>query len=123
MGERGRNTPSSRKSRCRAHRARAVIRSRAVSESPRPSIRYRRHPQTAGRIVDGLAFVVTADDSKLHTLNGTATRMWQLAAQGCTADEIADDLTARYEVDRDTARRDAERCLRDLVTRRILIAE
>lgn len=94
-----------------------------MSESLSSSVRYRRHPQTAGRIVDGLAFVVTADDSKLHTLNGTATRLWQLAAQGCTVEEAADDLSARYQADPDTARRDAERCLRDMVARRILIAE
>ena len=32
--------------------------------------RYRRNPQTAGRIIDGQAFVVTPADNKLHTLNG-----------------------------------------------------
>lgn len=88
-----------------------------------PATRYRRHPQTAGRIIDGLAFVVTADDNKLHTLNATATRLWQLAASGCTADDAADELTARFEVEREVARRDAERCLADMTARRILIAE
>lgn len=84
---------------------------------------YRRNPQTAGRVIDGLAFVVTPDDNKLHTLNATATRLWQLAASGCTAEAAADELCSRYEVDRDTALRDTESCLRDLVARQILIAE
>jgi hypothetical protein len=84
---------------------------------------YRRNPQTAGRVIDGLAFVVTPDDNKLHTLNATATRLWQLAARGCTAQAAADELCTHYEVDRDTALRDAGSCLHDLVTRQILIAE
>jgi hypothetical protein len=94
-----------------------------VSENPAPAPRYRRHPQTAGRIIDGLAFVVTADDSKLHTLNAAATRLWQLAAAGCTVEDAADELTACFEVEREVARRDAARCLEDMTARRILVAE
>lgn len=86
-------------------------------------MRYRRHPHTAGRIIDGLAFVVTADDNKLHTLNAAATRLWQLAAQGCTAEQAADELVVHYEVDRDTALRDAAQCLDDMVSRQILAVE
>lgn len=88
-----------------------------------PATRYRRHPQTAGRIIDGLAFVVTADDNKLHTLNAAATQLWQLAASGCTVDDAADALTARFEVARDVAHRDAAACLEDMAARRILVAE
>lgn len=85
--------------------------------------RFRKHPQTAGRIVDGLAFVVTGDDQKLHTLNQTATRLWELAAAGCTAEEAADALVELFEVDRPTALADVRQCLEDLVDRRILIRE
>ncbi|WP_428261167.1 PqqD family protein [Haliangium sp.] len=81
---------------------------------------YRRHPQTAGRVIDGLAFVVTADDNKLHTLNAAATRLWELAASGCTVEAAADELVRCYRVDRATAREDAARCLAELVGRRIL---
>ena len=84
---------------------------------------YKKNPHTAGRVIDGLAFVVTPDDNKLHTLNDTATYLWQEAAHGLTAEGAADKLTARYQVDRATALRDADACLRDLVTRQILIAE
>ena len=85
--------------------------------------RYRRNPQTAGRVIDGLAFVVTPDDNKLHTLNAAATQLWQLAQQGVSADDAADALCAEYEVDRDTARADARACLDDLVSRQILVVE
>ena len=96
----------------------------ALSMTP-PTAVYRRNPQTAGRIIDGQAFVVTPDNSKLHTLNATATYLWQLASssEGCTAARAADELTARYRIDRESALRDAEACFRDLVGRQILIAE
>lgn len=87
------------------------------------AVTYRRNPQTAGRIIDGLAFVVTPDNNKLHTLNAAATRIWQLAARGCTAGAAADELCTHYEVDPATALRDADACLRDLVARQILIAD
>ncbi|HVK73796.1 MAG TPA: PqqD family protein [Kofleriaceae bacterium] len=85
--------------------------------------RYRRNPQTAGRVIDGQAFVVTPDDNKLHTLNGTATQLWQLAAAGLSTDEAAAALCAEYEIDRATAERDAAAFLDDLVARQILVVD
>jgi hypothetical protein len=46
-----------------------------------------------------------------------------MAGDGLTAERAADELSARYQVDRATALRDAEACLRDLVARQILVAE
>lgn len=85
--------------------------------------RYRRNPQTAGREIDGQAFVVTPDDNKLHTLNEAATCLWRLAASGLSADDAAAALCAEYEIDSATARRDAEACLDDLVARQILLVD
>jgi len=85
--------------------------------------RYRRNPQTAGRIIDGQAFVVTPDDNKLHTLNGAATILWTAAAQGTSVEDAAALLVREYEVDDATAREDAAACLGDLVARRILVEE
>lgn len=86
------------------------------------SVSYKKNPHTAGRIIDGLAFIVTPNDNKLHTLNATATRLWQLAAEELTAEVAADDLCSRFQVERADALRDAHVCLRDLVARRILVA-
>lgn len=85
--------------------------------------RYRRNPQTAGRVIDGQAFVVTPDDNKLHTLNGAATMLWQLTAAGASVDDAAAELCKQYEVDLATARADAAACLDDLVARHILVVE
>ncbi|MBP8805198.1 MAG: PqqD family protein [Kofleriaceae bacterium] len=83
--------------------------------------RYQRNPQTAGRIIDGQAFVVTPDDNKLHTLNGAATLLWTLAASGASVDDAAAALCREYEIDDATARTDAAACLDDLVARQILV--
>ncbi len=87
--------------------------------------RYRRNPQTAGRVIDGQAFVVTPDDNKLHTLNGAATTLWALAAAATataiSVDEAAEALCSEYEIDRETAAQDAGECLEDMVARQILI--
>lgn len=85
--------------------------------------RYRRNPLIAGRVIDGLAFVVTPEDNKLHTLNEAATVLWNRAADGLSADDATAALCAEYEIDDVTARRDAEACLDDLVTRQILVVE
>ena len=85
--------------------------------------RDRRNPHTAGRVVDGLAFVVTPDDNKLHTLNGSATKLWTIAKGApITADDAARALVETYEIDAETARADAIACLEDLVARAILVA-
>lgn len=83
--------------------------------------RFRRNPHAAGRIIDGLAFVVTPDDNKLHTLNGSATRLWNLAVRPVTVAEAAHSLTEVYDVDAASAERDATECLDDLVARNILL--
>jgi hypothetical protein len=83
--------------------------------------RYRQNPRTAGRVIDGQAFVVTPDDNKLHTLNGTGSHIWELAEKALTVEEIAQALARRYAVPDDRARTDAERFCDDLVARGILV--
>jgi hypothetical protein len=82
---------------------------------------YSRNPQTAGRVIDGQAFIVTPDDNKLHTLNGAATKLWQLAADGVSLDTATAALCEEFEIDSATAARDAEACLSDMVERQILV--
>lgn len=84
--------------------------------------RYRRNPQTAGRVIDGQAFIVTPDDNKLHTLNGAATTLWTLAATAISAEDAAAALCEEFEIDQETASRDAVACLDDMTARQILVA-
>jgi hypothetical protein len=82
--------------------------------------KYRQNPRTAGRVIDGLAFVVTPDDNKLHTLNATGTEIWRQAETACTLDELAAALARRFAVEPAQARGDAGRFCSDLVARGIL---
>jgi hypothetical protein len=84
--------------------------------------RYRRHPQTAGRIIDGLAFIVTPDSRRMHTLNATATFLWELAKSGFTAEEAARALVEQYEVDESQALLDSKECVDSMIARQILVA-
>jgi hypothetical protein len=81
---------------------------------------YRQNPRTAGRVIDGLAFVVTPDDNKLHSLNVTGTFIWQLAETGRTVGEVAAFLARRFDVPAERARGDAARFCEDLRERGIL---
>ncbi len=87
------------------------------------SVKYHRNPQTAGRVIDGLAFVVTPNDNKLHNLNQTATRLWELAGEpdGCTVESGAAELSSVFQVDAERAKQDVTACLDDLVRREILV--
>lgn len=87
------------------------------------SVKYHRNPQTAGRLIDGMAFVVTPDDNKLHTLNNTATKLWVLAGEdsGCTVETGASNLVEYFQVDEARAKSDVSTCLADLVRRQILV--
>ena len=81
---------------------------------------YRKHPNTAGRIVDGLAFVVTADDNKLHTLNETGTEIWALAQDEFTVQKAAEALVKKFEVDLETATADVLESLATFVEQGLL---
>lgn len=81
---------------------------------------YRQNVRTAGRVIDGLAFVITPDDNKLHSLNKAGALVWALAESGCTLEEVAHRIAERFEVGREQALADAGRFCDDLVARKIL---
>ncbi len=88
------------------------------------SQRYLKNPQTAGRVLGGQAFVITPEDNRLHTLNETATYVWELAeAGGITLGEAAAALTKTFRVTEEQARADIGGCFADLVERQILVIE
>jgi len=74
-------------------------------------------------VIAGLAYVITADNQRMHTLNATATALWELSRRGFTAAEAASALSGEFEVSLETAARDLVPCLQDLVARTILVAE
>lgn len=65
------------------------------------------NPDTPARTVDGSAIVITPHDSKLHTLNQTATFIWDRADGSRTLEHIARELVTVFDVELEVVRREA----------------
>lgn len=82
----------------------------------------KQNPDTPARTLDGEAIVITPDDSVLHTLNDTATFIWDRADGTRTLQAIAGELGAEFEVDPETLQREAIAFVEDAVRRGLLLA-
>ncbi len=69
-----------------------------------------RNPKLAWREIDGEMVIISPEDSQVHELNETASLIWK-HAEGQTLDQLAQRISAEYEVSRETARADLEELL------------
>jgi hypothetical protein len=76
---------------------------------------FRHNPQTASRVIDQVAFVVTTNGNKLHTLNRVGTHIWEMLSEPRDIEEISRALVERFDVEADVARADADRFCAKLV--------
>jgi hypothetical protein len=60
----------------------------------------RQNPETAARVIEGLAYVIDPVTSELHSFNETATRAWELADGNSTVSQIVDVIASEYDADR-----------------------
>ena len=81
----------------------------------------RQNPDTPARTIDGEAIVITPGDSTLHTLNSTATFIWDRADGTRTLRQIAAQLLDEFDIDEATLRADAAGFVLDAVTRGLLL--
>jgi PqqD family protein of HPr-rel-A system len=65
------------------------------------------------REVDGELLVLDTEADRIHQLNSTASEIWRLHHAGSDANEIADALANRFEVDKDKAVTDVFQVLQD----------
>lgn len=77
--------------------------------------------KTAHRIIDGEAVVVNLTDSTFQTLNSVATFIWQQADGKTRVKEIVQNVCQEFEVDRDTAEKDCQEFIRELVNKDMLV--
>jgi hypothetical protein len=82
----------------------------------------RQNPDTPARTIDGEAIVITPVDSTLHTLNDTATFIWDRADGTRTLESIAEEMLQEFDIDADTLRKDAIAFVEDAVRRNLLLA-
>lgn len=79
------------------------------------------NPDTPARTIDGEAIVITPADSTLHTLNDTATFIWDRADGTRTLEQIAAEMAREFEVDEAALRADALTFVEDAVRRGLLL--
>lgn len=81
------------------------------------------HPQVASRIVDGEAVIVLADSGEVVVLNGTGSRIWELADGSRTLDEIAQLIALEYNTTWEQAEQDVATFVQELVDNKMLVLE
>ena len=79
------------------------------------------HPQTAGRVIDGEAILMLADDSEIQVLNTVGSRIFELADGSRSISEIAQVIAREYQVDEAQAQQDALSFVRQLVAQNVMI--
>ncbi len=81
-----------------------------------------RHRDTAARLLGDETIVMSVRDSRVFTLNPTASLIWE-AADGVTPlrEIVARGVTAEFEVDAETAYRDALELVGRLAQEGILV--
>jgi hypothetical protein len=81
----------------------------------------RRNPRLAFRAVgDEGGLVVDSDESKVHVLNPTGSRIFSMLDGAHSHEEIVGALVAEFEISEDEARRDLDLFLRQLEEKRAL---
>lgn len=78
------------------------------------------NPDTPARTIDGEAIVITPHDSTLHTLNETATYIWDRADGTRTLEQIAQQMLEEFEVEPETLKADALAFVEEAVQKGLL---
>ena len=82
---------------------------------------HKRAANLASRVLKGEAIIMNPVDSSLFSLNETATAIWEAADGRTTLQEIVDhDVCPQFDVDRDSALRDAQQLVEALAEQSIL---
>ena len=66
----------------------------------------KQNPDTAARVIDGLAYVIDPVTSELHSFNETATKAWELADGSRTVETIVGAIAAEYDADKPLVERE-----------------
>ena len=74
-------------------------------------------------ILDGQAVLLNLDSGNYHSLNGTATRVWQSIEAGVDTERIQNSIAGEFDVDPAVVERDVRSVIDDLIERGLLIRE
>ncbi len=79
------------------------------------------HPQTAGRVIDGEAVVILAEDSEINVLNSVGSRIFELADGQHSLASIVAVISDEYDVALTEAQADVTAFVEALVAQRVLV--
>ena len=83
-------------------------------------VRYQQNPDVACQVFADEAVLIAARSSQMYSLNPTATIIWQALAQPRTATQVADAVSAVFEVDAARALADVSGFLADFADRDLI---
>jgi len=75
------------------------------------------NPETTGRLIDDMYFVMHGSASELHSLNGVGADIWRLADGTRTVAEIARVVGEEYDVEPPLAQADVVEFLESLLAK------
>ena len=78
--------------------------------------------EAAASVMDGEAIMMNLTQGVYYSTDGAGARIWELAAAGYTAPEIADALCTEYAVSPEQARPDVNHLLDQFVQEKLLYA-
>ena len=79
----------------------------------------RNEKQTAWRIIDEQAIILSLKDHQIRSLNPVGTRIWQLADGKTSVAQIAQAISKEYEISKNDAEQDVEDFINILVQKEI----
>lgn len=81
-----------------------------------------RSEEIASKEMDGEAIIINLATGVYYSLEGVGALVWELVGAAWSLEEIAQAVTARFEVDLVVARRDVERLAGELVAEELVTA-
>ena len=85
--------------------------------------RYRPHPSVSSRRLEDDQILVHMDTGFCFALEGVGVRIWEMLADGATAESVVEGLLAEYEVDRERVVRDVDALLEELIQHDLVVRE
>jgi hypothetical protein len=79
-----------------------------------------RNENTASRIIDGQAVIMTLGDNTLHTLNDVGSRIWELCSAPKTLEEIITVINEEYTASYEGIKSDCEVFIQEMLTKGML---
>jgi Coenzyme PQQ synthesis protein D (PqqD) len=77
-------------------------------------------PETAWRVIEGEAMILSLDDKVFRGLNSVGSRVWELIDGRRSVDEIVSQIVGEFEVTPEVAHRDVGTFVAELLEKRLV---